>query len=517
MRAPDESTLLNDVCTSICRYGGFQRAWVGYIEGEAPKTIRPVAWAGKGCGEIKSARFPLVDELDEGAPFTTAIRTGRVSIARERSRSSNGINTLQPSTTIALPLRSAEGIFGVLGICACSFDAIRAQEQVWLREIASDLAASIGHLRMRKEGMRTRGRLRESELRYRALVELSPGAILICRSGRIVYSNPAGIELFRLGNVSDPHVKHIAEIFPPNVRHMLLEQMDKALATGKAQPLKEFEVVQGNGELQVLEGVAIPIVDRGKSALQIVMRDVTLHIRATRQLHQYSERLRNLSKQLLTSQENERRHVARELHDEIGQSLTILKLNLQSIRQVGKPADLRRRLEASISIIDSALQKVRSLSLDLRPSILDDLGLIPALEWYLTRQNDLSGTTIQFVHGVIERRPPPEIEIACFRITQEGITNVIRHSGATSAVVELHERPENLHLSIRDNGKGFDVTRARTEATRGKSLGLLGMQERASLVGGQFDIRSKRDVGTDIEVSIPFDTRPLGGKGGVSS
>ncbi|HUI64536.1 MAG TPA: PAS domain S-box protein, partial [Bacteroidota bacterium] len=166
--------------------------------------------------------------------------------------------------------------------------------------------------------MRTRGRLRESELRYRALVELSPGAILICRSGRIVYSNPAGIQLFRLGSIRDPHLKHIAEIFPPSARRMLLEQLDKALATGKAQPLKEFELAQENDEIQILEGVAIPIADCGKTALQIVMRDVTPHIRATRQLHQYSERLRNLSKQLLTSQENERRHVARELHDEIG-------------------------------------------------------------------------------------------------------------------------------------------------------------------------------------------------------
>ncbi|HUI65160.1 MAG TPA: sensor histidine kinase, partial [Bacteroidota bacterium] len=202
--------------------------------------------------------------------------------------------------------------------------------------------------------------------------------------------------------------------------------------------------------------------------------------------------------------------------DEIGQSLTILKLNLQSLRQVGKPADQHRRLEASISIVDSALQKVRSLSLDLRPSILDDLGLIPALEWYLTRQNDLSGTAIQFVHGIIDRRPSPEVEIACFRITQEGITNIIRHSGATDAIVELHQRPEELHLSIRDNGKGFDVTRARTDATRGRSLGLLGMQERASLVGGQIDIRSERDGGTDIEVNIPFDARQHRAEGGAS-
>lgn len=517
VRAPDESTLLKEVCLNICRRGGYQTSWIGYAERSPRKIIRVMAWAGAGCAELQTSNLEWDGDAVEGAPFTTAVRTGRPSVLREKRSPVELTHGLGPSAKIGLPLRSGSDVFGVLAICASSHYAFRTQEQAWLRELASDLALGITHVRARQEGMWTLGRLRESELRYQSLVEFSPSAILICRDGQIVYSNPAGVRLFPFGSAESLLDRQIAEIVPPESRQMLLEQMDKALATGKAQTLKEIEVASRNGEVQHLEGVAIPIKDRGKTALQIVMRDVTPHIRATRQLHQYSERLRNLSKQLLTSQENERRHVARELHDEIGQSLTILKLNLQSLRRIGQADGLDRRIDASINIIEAALQKVRSLSLDLRPSILDDLGLIPALEWFLTRQNDLSGTAIQFIHGVIDRRIPPEVEIACFRITQEAITNVIRHAGATNAVVELHQRPGELHLSIRDNGGGFEVVRARAEAARGRSLGLLGMQERASLVGGHMDIKSAPEAGTDIEVSIPLASQPYRQDGSESS
>jgi len=217
---------------------------------------------------------------------------------------------------------------------------------------------------------------------------------------------------------------------------------------------------------------------------------------------QAEEALQILSRQLLEAQENERRHIARELHDEIGQALTAVKINLQAAQRT--PDTLAAYLEDSISIVDRTLQQVRTLSLDLRPALLDDLGLVVALRWYVDRQAQRTGFTAQFVADALKTRPRPDIETACFRVAQEALTNVVRHARAQQVRVELHQRDTELHLLIRDDGKGFDVRTAQERAAQGASMGLLGMQERVWLVGGQIAIESAPAGGTEIRVRFPL-------------
>jgi signal transduction histidine kinase len=231
--------------------------------------------------------------------------------------------------------------------------------------------------------------------------------------------------------------------------------------------------------------------------------------------HQHAEEtLQVLSRQLLEAQENERRHIARELHDEIGQALTAVKINLQAAQRT--PAALDAYLEDSTSIVDRTLQQVRTLSLDLRPALLDDLGLGAALRWYVDRQAQRAGFTVQFVIDPLEPRPRPELETACFRVAQEALTNVLRHAQAQHVRVELRQSGTELHLLIRDDGTGFDVHAAQQRAEQGASLGLLGMQERVWLVGGQIEIASAAAQGTEIRVRFPLHhgsqpaSRPLG-------
>jgi signal transduction histidine kinase len=223
--------------------------------------------------------------------------------------------------------------------------------------------------------------------------------------------------------------------------------------------------------------------------------------------HQHAEEtLQVLSRQLLEAQENERRHIARELHDEIGQALTAVKINLQSARRT--PAALDAYLEDSTSIVDRTLQQVRTLSLDLRPALLDDLGLGAALRWYVDRQAQRGGFTVQCVTDPLEPRPRPELETACFRVAQEALTNVMRHAQAQHVRVELRQSGTELHLLIRDDGKGFDVQTAQQQAEQGASAGLLGMQERVWLVGGQIEIESALAQGTEIRVRFPLPHSP---------
>ena len=217
-----------------------------------------------------------------------------------------------------------------------------------------------------------------------------------------------------------------------------------------------------------------------------------------------SQKLQVLSHRLVEVQETERRSIARELHDEIGQSLTVAEMNLQAALQSPLAKGLERQLQDSIRAVEQVLEQVHDLSLNLRPSMLDDLGLEPALRWYTNRQAGLTGLKAEFKAEPMEHRLDPVIETECFRVTQEALTNIARHSQARNVAVELTKRNGHLHLSVRDDGIGFDVGTVRDKAVRGASLGLLSMEERASLAGGGLEFVSAPGKGTEIHAWFPL-------------
>ena len=212
------------------------------------------------------------------------------------------------------------------------------------------------------------------------------------------------------------------------------------------------------------------------------------------------DRLQTLSRRLMDAQETERRRIARELHDETGQALTAVKINLQSLKRRSGDLLLAERLDDSITIVEESLNSIRNISHELRPSILDDLGLIAALRWYVDRQAQRAGFLPHFRAPAGEERWPTEIETACFRIVQEAITNIIRHAAASRVWVEVQQTPQEYRLVVRDDGIGFNIKAAREHAVQGHSLGLLGMQERAQLAGGQFEIKSGKKGGAELTV-----------------
>jgi signal transduction histidine kinase len=215
-----------------------------------------------------------------------------------------------------------------------------------------------------------------------------------------------------------------------------------------------------------------------------------------------------LSQQLMEAQEAERRRLARELHDEIGQALTAVKINLQALQRATSEAAAQMRLQDSLEIVERVHQQMRDLSLNLRPSLLDDLGLAVALRWYLDRQAQRAGFAIDFLAEPPDLRVSGLLETTCFRVAQEALTNVVRHARARSVRVELRQCGSELHLVIRDDGVGFEVEASRQRAARGGSLGLLGMQERVLLMGGWIDIKSSPGRGTEVRVRLPVTTMP---------
>jgi signal transduction histidine kinase len=224
-------------------------------------------------------------------------------------------------------------------------------------------------------------------------------------------------------------------------------------------------------------------------------------VEANQALRQSEERLRNLSRQLIQTQESERRRLARELHDEIGQALTAIKMAVQAARRGPNAA---ASLDDGVSLVERTLAQVRGLSLDLRPAMLDELGLVPAVRWYLDRQAQRAGLVAYLDADVEGPRLAADIETTCFRLVQEAVTNIVRHAQAQTVWINLRRRTGELQLDIRDDGGGFDVAEARGRATHGASLGLLGMQERVQLVRGSLTIHSEPGQGTEVRVRIPL-------------
>jgi signal transduction histidine kinase len=217
-----------------------------------------------------------------------------------------------------------------------------------------------------------------------------------------------------------------------------------------------------------------------------------------------NEQLRNLSAHLQNIREDERKHIAREMHDELGQFLTALKMDLLWLNKklsTGEETDANReKLKEMTRLVDEAVLFVRKLAAELRPSILDDLGLIPALEWHSQEFTRRFQINVEFKSRVEEIETSPMIATGIFRIYQESLTNVARHSEAKKVMSVLEIIGGEIRLSIADDGKGFDMN----GSGRTKTLGLLGMKERALMLGGTLEIISEPGKGTTIYISVPL-------------
>jgi signal transduction histidine kinase len=231
--------------------------------------------------------------------------------------------------------------------------------------------------------------------------------------------------------------------------------------------------------------------------------------RAEEALKESERELRLLTSQLLSIQEEERRRVARELHDELGQALTVLKINLVAIEDKLAPEQkaLKANCEHMLSYIDTVIENVRRLSWDLSPSSLEDLGLTAALGYLVdeTCRNHHMHSAV--VMDEIDHLFPPEIQINIYRIFQESLTNVVKHAKATLVSVQVSREDGKVSFVIRDNGRGFSVKQVIPGKVAKRSLGLTAMNERVLMAQGSLQISSRKGQGTTIAFSIPTDNQ----------
>ena len=238
-----------------------------------------------------------------------------------------------------------------------------------------------------------------------------------------------------------------------------------------------------------------------------VALDITKRKKAEESLRESELRLRHLSSQLISAQEEERKRISLELHDEMGQALTAIGLNLISIGKklpLEHAAMIKDKLAETMSLVEKASDLVRDLSLDLRPSMLDDLGLLPTLRWYINSYEKRTEIPVIFETVNLEERLTSEVEIVLYRVVQESLNNIARHAQAKKVKIRIEHKNKTVSVSIEDSGIGFNPDLVTSKTTLVNGIGLLGMRERVGLLGGSFSVRSREGQGTSIFVKLPL-------------
>ena len=312
-------------------------------------------------------------------------------------------------------------------------------------------------------------------------------------SGRLTWSD----ELYRIYGLQPgafrPTFESYLERVHPEDRQAVAAALSRALVQGRGFMLEE-RVLRPDGELRYLRTRGEPVGEAGGPPSMIVgtCLDVSDEKAA-------EAALRALSRRLVEAEESERRRIARELHDRVGQNLSALNINLDIVLGRLEDSALRRRLEDSLSLVDATLQSIENVMADLRPALLDEYGLGAALAWYGEEYAQRTGIRVGVEAFDGAKRLAPETAVALFRIAQEAFTNAAKHSSAKRIAVTLEERNGEVTLSVSDDGCGFDAA----QAPRGR-WGMTTMRERAQAAGGRLAVESTPGKGTTVRAAVPM-------------
>jgi len=400
---------------------------------------------------------------------------------------------------LIVPLSSKGRVVGTLCVAAHGLRQVLPEELDLVTAIGNQIGIAVENAHLYKQQQEVANELRISEERYRELFENAHDAIwLHDLEENIIAANKAcstltGHSLEELGNMK------AGNLFAEGHLTKTKDIEEQILKGEELSHISDVKIVRKDGSEAFAQLSTSPVFSKGQIvSFQHIARDITEQKRMQENLTFYLQ-------QATRAQEEERKRISRELHDETIQDLVVLSRQLDTLASSNKELseDNRLRLEALRQQTNSIMQGVRHLSQDLRPAALDRLGLLSALQWLASDMSEYSGIATEVNVLGTERRLPEELELVLFRITQEALNNVRRHSKATQADIEVQFDERKISITIHDNGKGFDLPKTIGELAREGKLGLAGMQERARLIGGTLTAQSAPGKGTSITVELP--------------
>jgi PAS domain S-box-containing protein len=345
--------------------------------------------------------------------------------------------------------------------------------------------------------------LRESEQKYSTLVEDALIGVYIIKDGMIEFANDKFAAIYGYEKDQLIGMQSLTLVHPED-RAMIKEMRAKRLKGEKVPSEYEIRGLKKNGEtIWVMRSFSL-INYKDGPAISGIVSDMTERRKAEEALRESGQELRILSNQLLSAEEKERKRIARELHDGIGQALSAIKFSVEnSLRQLSNQADDAelKSLEAVIPLTQKTIEEVRRIVKDLRPSILDDLGILATINWFCREFQDIyAGIRIERAIEIQEKDIPSPLKTLIYRILQEALNNVAKHSRADLVLLTLEKSDCWIELKIRDNGDGFDLAKTISLKPSQRGFGLASMRERAELSGAVFEIKSTVGDGTSIRV-----------------
>ncbi|HSQ73674.1 MAG TPA: PAS domain-containing sensor histidine kinase, partial [Rubrivivax sp.] len=336
--------------------------------------------------------------------------------------------------------------------------------------------------------------------RFRSVLDVSPVAMWITDGEHVAFANRAAQELFGVPAGEQLVGRSVYQLLQPGSHDAMRAQISCTTASAATPPVVSGTIARLDGETREVEIAAVALPDHGRETVQMVITDVTQRQQLAREQARHRDELRQLSASVVEAREEERRRIARELHDELGQRLTALKMELSSLGRyaVERPDDAR--IANMLEMVDDTVAALRRIAADLRPMMLDDLGLNAAIGWLA--RDAARHMAIEITLRLGEEDPPVAdgAAIAIYRMVQEALTNVARHARATDVSIEMRQDGDELVLAVRDNGVGFPLS----QQQEGGRYGLLGIRERAYMLGGRIEVDNPPGGGGRLTVRLPL-------------
>jgi len=400
---------------------------------------------------------------------------------------------------LIVPLKSKEKVMGTLCIGMRGYRTFSQDEVDLLTNVGNQIGVAVENVRLYQQQREFTEQLRASEERYRELFENAHDAIwLHDLDQNIIAANNScvGLTGYTLEELQNIRARDLISKESRTSIEAIEDPLNQNEATGH---LLEVIMVKKDGSEAYVQLSTNPLFSNGHiMAFQHIARDIT-------QEKRMRENERFYLQQVTIAQEEERKRIARELHDDTTQELIVLSRELDELssKASGLSEGEKSQLDKLWHQANSIISGVRRLSQDLRPATLDRLGLLPSLEWLASNVKEHSGIEVNIVSNGVQRRLASEKELVLFRIAQEALSNIWRHSRATAVQITIEFEESKTRITIRDNGRGFSVPSGMGDLAKEGKLGLAGMQERAKLLGGFVTVDSELGKGTVVIVEAP--------------